>query len=133
MYMVEGLLTSVIEEVFKDRVEKSMAIIGAFDEVLAAAIAADLSAVRFAAIKAAEKSEVVQEGCKNCKFRPEVQAELQALWLPIWPAVRVKRARLTKPLLEHISPAHCTQTPYCVGVSAVLLRRWWECLAGIFL
>ena len=59
------------------------------ESILAAAIAADFGAARMAAIEAAKTSPKLRKLYDEKALRPEVQAELQA----IWPATAPLRKR----------------------------------------
>lgn len=62
------------------------------ETILAEAIAADLGAVRMAAIKAAESSSQLRKLYDEKSLRPEVMAELQAIW-PVSDEPQKKRVR----------------------------------------
>lgn len=90
-YMVDSVMVLAVEAL-KLRLREAGGDAKVLETILVAAITADLSAVRMAAIAAAKASKEVRALYDSHALRPEVQAELQSIWPPR-PRL-VKRARL---------------------------------------
>merc|ERR1711879_939914 len=86
-YLVHSLVQEGVEAL-KARIS-SFKDVKAFEDILLAAIAADLQPVRHAALEAARCSNAVRDHYHAGKFRPEVQFELAV----VWPASTLTRKR----------------------------------------
>eukprot|EP00929_Paragymnodinium_shiwhaense_P113405 TRINITY_DN81697_c0_g1_i1.p1 TRINITY_DN81697_c0_g1~~TRINITY_DN81697_c0_g1_i1.p1 ORF type:complete len:387 (-),score=60.46 TRINITY_DN81697_c0_g1_i1:204-1364(-) len=82
-YMVNEVLSSSTQAL-KRRVEdaKVLRSVSTFEEILAAAICYDMSALRMAALKAAEGFEELRKMYNAKSLKPEVLHELEAIWPP---------------------------------------------------
>lgn len=90
-YMIDSV-TRVAVEALKGRLKEAKEDPRTIEAISAAAIAADLGAVRMAAIEAAKMSRSLRKLYEDGELCAEVAAELQAIWTPRAPAA--KRARL---------------------------------------
>jgi len=91
-YIVESV-TILAVEALKLRLREADGDARVLETILVAAIAADLSGLRMAAIASAKASKEVRALYDGHGLRPEVQAELQSIWPPRRRVVG-KRARL---------------------------------------
>jgi len=90
-YLADSV-TKLVVEVLKTRLAQASGIPETVETILAASIAEDIGALRMASIQVAKQSEAMRERYETGELRPEVEAELQALWPPRRP--QLKRARL---------------------------------------